>query len=59
MSWFFLSFASELVVFFPKLGGKIGCLERDLEIAKAAIGQSTEALAMYPEERCVLDGEFD
>ena len=27
MPWFFLSFASELVVLFPKLGGKIGSLE--------------------------------
>ena len=37
MPWFFLSFASELVVLFPELGGKIGSLERELETAKAAI----------------------
>ena len=45
MSWFFLSLASELVVLFLELGEKIGSLERELETAKAAIGQSTEALA--------------
>ena len=32
--WFFLSFASELVVLFLELGGKIGSLERELETAK-------------------------
>ena len=45
MSWFFLSLASELVVLFLELGGKVGSLERELETAKAAIGRSTEALA--------------
>ena len=38
MSWFFLSFASKLVVLFLELGGKLGSLERELETAKAAIG---------------------
>ena len=50
MSWFFLSFAFELVVLFLELGGKIGSLEHELETAKAAIGQSAEALAMSLEE---------
>ena len=50
MSWFFLSFASELVVLFPELGGKIGSLEHELKIAKAAIGRSMEALAESFEE---------
>ena len=59
MSWFFLSLASELVVPFPKLGGRIGSLERDLQIAKAAIGWSAEALAMSLEERRALKGELD
>ena len=40
MPWFFLSFASELVVLLLELGGKVGSLERDLETAKATIGQS-------------------
>ena len=38
MSWFFLFFASELVIIFLELGGRVGSLERELEIAKAAIG---------------------
>ena len=59
MPWFFLSFASELVVLFPELGGKIGSLERELETAKAAIGRSVEALAKSLEERCALEGELD
>ena len=59
MPWFFLSFASELVVLFPELGGKIGSLERGLETAKAAIGRSTEALAKSLEERRALKGELD
>ena len=45
MPWFFLSFASELVILFLELGGKIGSLERELETAKVAISQSAEALA--------------
>ena len=59
MSWFFLSFASELVVLFSELGGKIGSLERELETAKAGIGQSVEVLAKSLEERCALEGELD
>ena len=59
MPWFFLCFASELVVLFPKLGGKIGSLKRDLETAKAAIGQNIEALAKSLEEQCALKGELD
>jgi len=50
MSWFFLFFASELVIIFLELGGKVGSLERELEMAKAAVGRSTEALAMSLEE---------
>ena len=50
MSWFFLSLASELVMPFPKLGGRIGSLERDLQTAKAAIGWSAEALAKSLDE---------
>ena len=45
MPWFFLSFASELVILLPELGGRIRSLEWELEIAKAVIGQSVEALA--------------
>ena len=56
---FFLSFASELVVLFPEVGGKNGSPERELETAKAAIGQSTEVLAKSLEERCALEGELD
>jgi len=59
MSWFFLSLASELVVVFPELGGKIGSLERELETAKAAISQSTKKLAKSLKERCALEGELD
>ena len=59
MPWFFLSFASELVVLLPKLGRRIGSLEQELEIAKAAIGRSVEALAMSLEEQCALKGELD
>ena len=59
MPWFFLSFASELVVLFPKLDGKIGSLERELETAKAAIGRSMEVLAKSLEERRALKGEPD
>jgi hypothetical protein len=59
MCWFFLSFASDLVVLFPELGGKIGSLERELETAKAAIGRGAEALAKSLEERHALEGELD
>ena len=50
MPWFFLSFASELVILFLELGEKIGSLERELETTKAVIGQSAEALAKCLEE---------
>jgi len=59
MPWFFLFFASKLVVLFVELGGKIGSLERELETAKAAVGRSAEALAKSLEERCALKGELD
>ena len=59
MSWFFLSFTSELVVLFLELSGKIGSLERELETAKAAIGRSVEALAKSLEEQCALERELD
>ena len=59
MSWFFLSLASKLVILFLELGGKVSSLERVLETAKAAIGQSVEVLAKYLEERCALEGELD
>ena len=59
MPWFFLSFASKLVVLFLELGGKIGSLERELETAKAAIGRSMEALVKSLEERCALKGELN
>ena len=59
MPWFFLSFASELVVLFSELGGKIGSLERELETAKAAIGRSMEVLAKSLEERRALKGKLD
>ena len=59
MPWFFLSFASELVVLLPELGGRIGSLEQELEIAKAVIGRSAEALAKSLEERRALEGELD
>ena len=58
-SWFFPSFGSELVVLFPELGRKSGSLERELEIAKAAIGRSVEALAKSLEERRALEGELN
>jgi len=59
MPWFFLSFASELVVLFLELGGEIGSLERELETAKTVIGQSTKALAKSLEERCALKEELN
>ena len=59
MSWFFLSLAFVLVVLFPEQGGKIGSLEQELEIAKAAIGRSMEALAKSLEERRALEWELD
>ena len=59
MSWFFLSFASKLVVLFLEFGKKIGSLEHELKIAKAAIGRSEETLAKSLEERCALEGELD
>ena len=59
MSRFFLSFASELVVLFLELGGKIGSLEQELETTKAAIGRSTEALAKSLKEQCALEGELN
>ena len=34
-------------------------MEQDLEMAKAMIGQNTEALAKSLEERCALEGELD
>ena len=59
MSWFLLSLASELVILLLELGGRVGSLERDLETAKAMIGQNAEALAKSLEERCALEGELD
>ena len=59
MSWFFLSLASELVVLFLELCGRIGYLEWELETAKATIGRSVEALAKSLEERHALEGELD
>ena len=59
MPLFFLSFASKLVVLLLELGGRIGSLERELEIAKVVIGRSTDALAKSLEERCALKGELD
>ena len=59
MPWFFLSFASELVVLLLELGGRIRSLEGELETAKAVIGQSTEALAKSLEEQRALEGELD
>ena len=35
---------------FPELGGKIGSLEQELEMVKAAVGRSMEALAQSLEE---------
>ena len=59
MPWFFLSFAFELVVLFPELGGKFDSLEQELETTKAIIGHSTEVLAKSLEERRALGGELD
>ena len=59
MPWFFLSFASKLVVLLPELGGRNGSLERELETAKTAIGLSKKALAKSFEERHALEGELD
>ena len=59
MPWFFLSFASELVVLFHELGGKIDSLEQELETTKTVIGRSMEALAKSLKERCALEGELD
>ena len=59
MSCFFLSLAPELVVLLPKLGGRVGPLERELETAKAVIGRSVETLAKSLEERRALEGELD
>ena len=59
MPWFFLSFASELVVLFLELGRKIGSLEQELETAKATIGRSTEALAKSLKEQHALKEELD
>ena len=56
---FFLSFASELVILFPELGGKLGSLEQELEMTKAVIGQSMEVLAKSLEERHALKGELN
>ena len=50
MSWFFLSLASELVILLLELGGRVGSLEQDLEMAKAMIGRSVEAMAKSLEE---------
>ena len=59
MPWFFLSFASKLVILFLELGGKIGSLERELETAKAVIGWIMEALAKSLEEQRAFKGELD
>ena len=59
MSWFFLSLASELVLLFLELGGRISSLERELETAKAVIGWIMEALAKSLEEQCAFKGELD
>ena len=59
MSWFFLSFASELVILFPELGGIISSLERELETAKVMVGRNMEALAKSLEEQCALEGQLD
>ena len=48
-----------LSCFFSELGGKVGSLEREQKIAKAAIGRSTEALAKSLEEQCALEGELN
>jgi len=59
MPWFLLSFASEFVVLFHELGGKIDSLEQELETAKTVIGRSMEALAKSLEERRALEWELD
>ena len=59
MSWFFLSFASELVILLLELGERIGLLERELETAKVAIGWRAEVLTKSLEERHALEGELD
>jgi len=46
-------------VLFPELGGRIGSLEQDLEMAKAMIGRNVETLAKSLEERRTLEGELD
>ena len=56
---FFLFLASELVILLLELGRRVGSLEQDLEMAKAMIGRSTEALAKSLEERHALVGELD
>ena len=38
MSWLFLSLASEPVILLLELGGRVGSLERYLEMAKVMIG---------------------
>ena len=57
--WFILSLASELVVLPLELGGRVGSLEWELDIAKVAIGRSAEALAKSLEEQHALKGELD
>ena len=59
MSWFFHFLASELVILLPELGRRVGSLERELEMAKVAIGWSTEALAKSLKEQCALEGALD
>ena len=59
MPWFFLSFASELVILFPELGGKIGSLEQELEMVKTTVGRRAEARAQSHEEQRALKGELD
>ena len=59
MFWFFLSLASELVILLLELGGRVGSLEQDLEMAKAMIGQNAEALAKSLEELRSLKGELN
>ena len=59
MSWLFLSLASKPVILLPELGGRVGSLEQDLEMAKAMIGRNAEALAKSLEEQHALEGELD
>jgi len=42
-----------------ELGGRVGSLEQDLEMAKAMIGRNAEALAKSLEEQHALEGELD